>query len=252
MKSKAAQAIGFYFKWLSKSSLGPIFWRRSRAQLRELIRAHPGDDAASIKAIADQYKGYGYYVRLHPFQVAQEYEQLLTFAKSIKPGVIVEIGTADGGTLLGWCRIARDVVVSVDQPLNIYNWGYAPVRQRLYREMCHDRPQLKLHLIFGDSHAETTKKTVQDRLGSRKADLLFIDGDHSYAGVRRDYELWRDLVRPGGYVVLHDIVPHARKGVHKSEVDQLWGELKKTEKCSEIVADAAQGWAGIGIIQTPG
>ena len=35
-------------------------------------------------------------------------------------------------------------------------------------------------------------------------DFLFIDGDHT--GVGRDYEMYRDLVRPGGLIAFHDIV----------------------------------------------
>ncbi|MCH7526295.1 MAG: class I SAM-dependent methyltransferase [Planctomycetes bacterium] len=34
--------------------------------------------------------------------------------------------------------------------------------------------------------------------------LLLIDADHSYEGVRRDFELWSPHVRPGGIVVFHD------------------------------------------------
>jgi hypothetical protein len=31
-------------------------------------------------------------------------------------------------------------------------------------------------------------------------------------------------------------------------VDRLWTELKRTEKCSELVANPKQGWAGIGVL----
>lgn len=37
-------------------------------------------------------------------------------------------------------------------------------------------------------------------------DMVFIDGDHSYEGVRGDWEAWRLNVRPGGIVALHDSV----------------------------------------------
>ena len=33
-------------------------------------------------------------------------------------------------------------------------------------------------------------------------DFLFLDGDHSYEGVRRDFENYAPLVRPGGIVAL--------------------------------------------------
>jgi predicted O-methyltransferase YrrM len=35
-------------------------------------------------------------------------------------------------------------------------------------------------------------------------DLVFIDGDHSEAACRLDWELWHPLVEPGGVVAFHD------------------------------------------------
>lgn len=35
-------------------------------------------------------------------------------------------------------------------------------------------------------------------------DVLFIDGDHSYAGVVRDVEAWMPHLRPGGIALFHD------------------------------------------------
>jgi predicted O-methyltransferase YrrM len=35
-------------------------------------------------------------------------------------------------------------------------------------------------------------------------DLVFIDGDHSEAGCRLDWELWSPFVPPGGVVLFHD------------------------------------------------
>ena len=35
--------------------------------------------------------------------------------------------------------------------------------------------------------------------------LLFIDGDHSYEGVKSDYEAWEQFVVRGGVIVFHDI-----------------------------------------------
>jgi predicted O-methyltransferase YrrM len=38
----------------------------------------------------------------------------------------------------------------------------------------------------------------------RPVDLLFIDGDHSYEGCGTDLQAWLPLVRPHGWVALHD------------------------------------------------
>ena len=37
-----------------------------------------------------------------------------------------------------------------------------------------------------------------------KIDVLFIDGDHSYEGVKLDFELYSKLLAPKGVVILHD------------------------------------------------
>ena len=55
-------------------------------------------------------------------------------------------------------------------------------------------------------------------------DLIFIDADHSYEGVRRDTELALPLVAPTGYVVWHD---YANWGYFdgKNGVPEYLGEL---------------------------
>lgn len=35
-------------------------------------------------------------------------------------------------------------------------------------------------------------------------DFIFIDGDHSFDGLRGDWEAWSPLIAPGGLVALHD------------------------------------------------
>ena len=40
--------------------------------------------------------------------------------------------------------------------------------------------------------------------GREPVDFVFIDGDHTYDGLRSDWEAWSALVAPGGIVALHD------------------------------------------------
>jgi predicted O-methyltransferase YrrM len=35
-------------------------------------------------------------------------------------------------------------------------------------------------------------------------DFVFVDGDHTYDGLRQDWEGWSPLIEPGGIVALHD------------------------------------------------
>lgn len=51
----------------------------------------------------------------------------------------------------------------------------------------------------------TGADAVRDaRLQGRPVDFLFIDGDHSYEGLRSDWEAWRPMIAPSGIVALHD------------------------------------------------
>ena len=68
-------------------------------------------------------------------------------------------------------------------------------------------------IIGGSSHDITTLKSVRSLLGKRKIDFLFIDGDHSFQGVKEDYNVYSSLLSPRGAVVLHDIV--AESGVRE-------------------------------------
>lgn len=36
-------------------------------------------------------------------------------------------------------------------------------------------------------------------------DFLFIDGNHAYEAVRKDFEDWSPKVKPGGYIAFHDV-----------------------------------------------
>ncbi len=43
-------------------------------------------------------------------------------------------------------------------------------------------------------------------------DLLFLDGDHSFDGVARDFRDWAPKVRAGGYLAMHDVVHAVHEG----------------------------------------
>ena len=41
-------------------------------------------------------------------------------------------------------------------------------------------------------------------VGLEAVDFIFIDGDHSYEGLQRDWENWSPLIAPNGVLALHD------------------------------------------------
>jgi len=235
-------------KNLVKTIGDPWFWQRSKKEFGELLLRYPYPHGSDILSLTKQYRGQGWYKRLGAYQIDDEFLRLADWARSLEPKVIVEIGTANGATLLAWSRIVSGRVISIDLPGGIHGGGYAEQKSRLFKEFILDRPGIRMDLIREDSQDARTKERVRGLLGSEAIDILYIDGDHRLEGVTRDYELWRDLVRPGGAIVFHDVVPHTR--VKNCKVDVLWQSIKERypRHTTEIVADQSQGWAGIGIL----
>ncbi len=50
-----------------------------------------------------------------------------------------------------------------------------------------------------------------------KIDFLFIDGDHSYEGVKLDFDLYSTIMSPNGTIVLHDTDPKYQETLIVSE-----------------------------------
>ncbi len=181
-----------------------------------------------------------------PGQIRSEYVRLATLVQERKPQVIVEIGTANGGTLVAWCALAQPeaVIVSIDLPGGIHGGGYAYWRSFIYQRFT--RPGQSLHLLRADSHLAGTCEQLKAILPPQGVDFLFIDGDHTYEGVKADFEMYSPLVRPGGFVALHDICVHPPEmGCH---VDKFWRELQQKYKTLEMIENPNQGGFGIGVV----
>jgi predicted O-methyltransferase YrrM len=87
---------------------------------------------------------------------------------------------------------------------------------------------------------------VKKILNGNQLDFLFIDGDHSYEGVKKDFEMYSPLVRKGGIIAFHDIVGHSLET--GCEVEKLWKEIKNGFNFKELIKDINQNWAGIGVL----
>jgi predicted O-methyltransferase YrrM len=81
---------------------------------------------------------------------------------------------------------------------------------------------------------------VVDRIQllNKQIDLLFIDGDHSYEGVKKDWDLYSPMLKKDSIVIFHDygwsegvkrvvyedVMPVVKK--HKSLPNMWWGWIK--------------------------
>lgn len=186
---------------------------------------------------------------IRPMQIREEIAQLLRIVDELKPRVVLEIGTARGGTLFLWTRAAAEdaLLVSIDLPGGLFGGGYARPKAVLYKHFALGKQRIEL--LRADSHNPNILEKVKQLVGSKGVDFLFIDGDHRYEGVKRDYEMYSPLVRSGGVIAFHDIVPGPEENV--GGVPRFWSELKKSlpqGRYLEIVRDWSQGGYGIGVV----
>ena len=156
----------------------------------------------------------------------------------------------EGGTLWAWCKLAEPdaTVVSVDLPGGAYGGGYDDDAVRRFRSYA-SRGQ-RLEFVQRDSHDPETVAAVESILGPAMLDFLFIDGDHSYEGVKQDCEMYAPLVRRGGLIAFHDVLPHPE--VPDCQVDRFWTEVRKNRRHLEFLYPedirSWGQWGGIGVL----
>lgn len=185
---------------------------------------------------------------IRPLQIKEEIIALLKDVRDLKPKCMMEIGTAKGGTLFLFSRVAdpEALLISVDMRSLVFGGGYPVWKRKMYKRF--SRGIQKIELIQANSHDKSTFAQVQKILDGRSLDFLFIDGDHSYEGVKTDYNLYSPLVRKGGLIALHDVAKHLESS--KCDVDLFWKEMAASSvEHREMIADAKQGWAGIGWVR---
>jgi hypothetical protein len=94
---------------------------------------------------------------------------------------------------------------------------------------------------IGDSHDEAATDFMT-RIG--KFDLIGIDGDHTPAGVRMDWELITPALRPGSLVWFHDI-NHAYMRTRDNGPWEVWAKLKTRHKVHLEIMERF----GIGLLE---
>lgn len=97
--------------------------------------------------------------------------------------------------------------------------------------------------IHGDTHSEETLNKLKRKLGGRLINLLFIDADHHYQSVKRDYEMYEPLTEH--IVAFHDVMHHEAN----HEVRILFGEIMRDEgRYMKVVFSFKPSYMGIGAV----
>jgi predicted O-methyltransferase YrrM len=235
-------ALGVY-RQLRRSERAFSQAGRDERSLRELVRQTP--DGRLLEPVAGGLVDLR--IELAPLVASQKLEELVPALERIaelRPRRVCEIGTSAGGTLYLLTRVSEPdaLIVSIDLTIAPHT---AALRERFAR------PGQRLVSIAGDSHSEEeTAAELERLLAGEKLDVLFIDGDHSYEGIRADFERYAPLVREGGIIALHDINEDfgADSPSISGDVPRFWRELKERHRTEELIADPEQDGYGIGIV----
>ena len=196
--------------------------------------------AASANGVEECFAFAQAHFGLGPVQHMPEIKGLLDLAQANGSAVVCEIGTRDGGTSVLFSRVLRPhTLVVMDL--------YAKNRWRLRRAAPAGQA---VHVVDGDTTHPLTVARLRRKLGGRQIDLLLIDGDHGWSGVRQDFINYREFVRDGGLIAFHDIceVEDPEHGT-AGDVPAFWKLVSAIYPSDEFIETPGQQGLGIGVIR---
>jgi cephalosporin hydroxylase len=173
-------------------------------------------------------------------QILWEIESAIKLIADARPRVMCEIGTFDGGTSLLFSKFLTTVEVMICIDLYVKN-------KQLLKLLA--PPTQQLRFFDGSSYSARTIKEVSKFLNGQLIDVLFIDGDHRYEGVKQDFLCYRSFVKDGGLILFHDIVPD--KGISSDwtgGVPRFWKQISPYYQYREFIQNTDQGGYGIGVL----
>lgn len=130
-------------------------------------------------------------------------------ARRVDRPVVVEIGILDGAQRPFYEQLLGATYIGIDIDRN------APAD------------------IRGNSAAPETRDKLAAILDGRQIDLLFIDGLHTYQGVKDDFEMYYPMTRH--IVALHDILTPKNCPEDTVDVIPFWEEIKATNTTDTII-----------------
>lgn len=161
-------------------------------------------------------------------QIPQEYSKLLEFFKTLKISKYLELGVGNGGSFLLNCFfIESDKYVAVDNISYFHDKQLKSINKKIDFLIKNNK-----NVIFNNMN---TDYFFENNI--EKFDVIFIDADHSYDGVLKDYENSLKCM-DSGYIILHDI-----NSLYCDGVVRLWNEIKDENSLEFIASDVC----GIGI-----
>lgn len=172
-----------------------------------------------------------------------EFENFLNFIREKQIESYLEVGVGRGDS---FHEIVSQMplgsrALAIDLPEQA--WGLNDSQIMLQHAVIDlNREGYRTEFIFADSK---WPEVIRDVEAAAPFDLVFIDGDHTYDGVKSDFENYGKL---GKYVAFHDIVDSMEPNLVNEviEVPLFWQELKQKYRYEEFIVEGSN--MGIGLI----
>ncbi|TVQ86597.1 MAG: hypothetical protein EA393_11955 [Bacteroidetes bacterium] len=143
--------------------------------------------------------------------------------ETMKPSVIVELGTYSGNSYFAFCQAVKNLQLltrcyAVDTwqgDIHVGNYSndvYETVKQINEKEFSGFSQLMQMQ--FDDAIHNFSDGSI---------DILHIDGTHTYDAVKNDFNRWLPKVKQGGVILLHDTL------VRKKDFG-VWKFLKEIKK----------------------
>lgn len=205
-----------------------------RSISRKLIDIYNGDDGHNVN-YTQYFIGFGL---IH-----------YAFIRNLKPHNILCIGSRKGfipATIALACKDNRkghvdfvDAGFDEDQPHK--HWSGIGFWKK-------ENPNKHFAKIGIDTYITThvmTTKTYAKKFPKKRYQYIYIDGDHSYEGVKLDYNLFWPKLDSGCFMSFHDVVARGYLDKGLFGIWKFWQEIKKTH----TVIFPFPKESGLGIIQ---
>jgi hypothetical protein len=170
------------------------------------------------------------------WQYPNQFSKYLCLLNKLSVSSYIEIGCRWGGTFV--------LTTEYLKKFNVINKSVAvDIIDSPVKDYCIQNSYLFLKV-------NSQSKVFQNYIKNNQFDLIFIDGDHSYEGLKKDYEICKDS---GKIFVFHDIINDVCPGVV-----QFWHELKTkendtydffefTDQYQDVLISTNQKFLGIGV-----
>jgi len=181
----------------------------------------------------------------HSGQLYNEIYNFSKFYKNLNCKNVLEIGSFLGGTFFLLCKLSNKdgLKCSIDYPM------YDSQEELMQADNTYEKMKSfssNVKIVRANSHEQSTLLEITELLNGEKFDFIFIDGDHTYEGVKLDFNMYKPLLKDGGYIAFHDINDTQIHKQYECYVSKLWNELNNYKK----IEFNSNGYAcGIGLVQ---